>query len=308
MSSSEAVRAEKDLSRDASGPSQGTAKVGIVAKPHRTDFTSRLREILAWLPTCDCDVLVDRAVIENYGIEGLPGIPISSLVGSADFIVVFGGDGTILSVAREVAARDVPILGVNMGTLGFLTSVKIEAIQPALQRVLAGDYSIDRRQLLRAEVVANGDRNGSYEALNDVVINKAALARIIRMDAFIDHDFIAQFPADGLIVSTPTGSTAYSLSAGGPILFPSLEAITVTPICPHTLTNRPIVVPFDRAVRLVLRDGQDVMLTVDGQIGIELSPGAEIVCTRSPNHIDLIKPGDQGFFDVLREKLKWGER
>ncbi|HSR70398.1 MAG TPA: NAD(+)/NADH kinase [Acidobacteriota bacterium] len=284
-------------------------KVGIVAKRHRTDFAERLQAILGWLGDRHCTPLVDRDLVEAYGFHDIEGFAREQLVEQSDFIVVFGGDGTMLSAARSVSGSGTPILGVNMGSLGFLTSVRPEELYPALERVLARDYYLDRRTLLRAAVYNNGgDEPKVYHALNDVVVNKGTLARIISMHVALDDDPITEYLADGLIISTPTGSTAYSLSAGGPILYPELEAFIVTPICPHTLTNRPIVAPSDRAISVTLKEGDDVMLTVDGQVGVELTPGAEIVCTRSHRHIDLLQPGDKTFFDVLRDKLKWGER
>ncbi|HSR49940.1 MAG TPA: NAD(+)/NADH kinase [Acidobacteriota bacterium] len=283
-------------------------KVGIVAKRHRTDFAQRLRTTLQWLQERQCTPRVDRDVVESYGLSDLEGLDRDKLVEESDFLVVFGGDGTMLSAARSVGASGTPILGVNMGSLGFLTSVRPEELYPALEKVLANDYFLDRRALLKAEVYTDGDEPEVYHALNDVVINKGTLARIISMHVTLDDDPITEYLADGLIISTPTGSTAYSLSAGGPILYPELEAFIVTPICPHTLTNRPIVAPSDRAIRVTLKQGEDVTLTIDGQVGVELNPGAEVVCTRSERHIDLLQPGDKTFFDVLRDKLKWGER
>jgi NAD+ kinase len=162
--------------------------------------------------------------------------------------------------------------------------------------------------MLQADVVRNGSVSETHHALNDVVLNKAALARVVSVDAYFDESFIANFVADGMIVSTPTGSTAYSLSAGGPIVHPSLESILITPICPHTLTNRPLIIPPKHKIRFVLRSGKDVMLTIDGQVGVKFEEGNEVVCTLSPYHVQLIKPSGRNFFHVLREKLKWAKR
>ena len=283
-------------------------KIGIFAKLHRTDFSDSLQSFIEWLQERGCQPLVDSRTAENYRIDGIEGAPKDRIPSQSDLIIVLGGDGTLLSVVRQVGGQGTPILGVNLGTLGFLTSVRIDDLYPAVERVLRGEYRIDRRGLLKTEIRKPDEAAQVHHAFNDVVINKSALARIISMEAFIDDDFIARFLADGLIVSTPTGSTAYSLSAGGPILFPSLEAFIVTPICPHTLTNRPFVVPAKGTIRIELKDGDDVMATIDGQVGVELTCGSEIVCTQSEYRIDLIQPSNQRFFDVLREKLKWGER
>ncbi len=283
-------------------------KIGIFAKLHRTDFSDSLQSFIEWLQERGCQPLVDSGTAENYRIDGIEGAPKDRIPSQSDLIIVLGGDGTLLSVVRQVGGQGTPILGVNLGTLGFLTSVRIDDLYPAVERVLRGEYRIDRRGLLKTEIRKPDEAAQVHHAFNDVVINKSALARIISMEAFIDDDFIARFLADGLIVSTPTGSTAYSLSAGGPILFPSLEAFIVTPICPHTLTNRPFVVPAKGTIRIELKDGDDVMATIDGQVGVELTRGSEIVCTQSEYRIDLIQPSNQRFFDVLREKLKWGER
>ena len=283
-------------------------KVGIFVKPHRVNFAERLEEILAWLSERGCRLLIADDVIVNYSLRNWSGVSPEEIPGNADFIVVFGGDGTILSVARMIGDYETPLLGVNLGTLGFLTSVKLDETLPALQVILDQEHSIDRRLLLKAEVRRPGEDPIFFDALNDLVINKGALARIICVEAFIEKAFIARFLADGLIVSTPTGSTAYSLSAGGPILFPNMAAVIVTPICPHTLTNRPIVVPSDRSIRMVLEEADDVMVTVDGQVGVRLDPGAEIICWQSNSVARLISPSNKSFFEVLREKLKWGER
>lgn len=281
---------------------------GIVAKPHRTDFAQHLREVCKWLDQRGCQALVDGEVVENYRLERIKATPRQELIRLSDIMVVFGGDGTMLSVVRSIGGLPTPVLGVNMGTLGFLTSVKLEELFPALEKVIDKDYEVDRRGLLKTQVHCGDEPPQTFHALNDVVINKGALARIIAMEVVIDGAYVAQFMADGMIISTTTGSTAYSLSAGGPILFPALEAFIITPICPHTLTNRPFVVPSDRQIQVRLKEGDDVMLTVDGQIGVELSPGARLICTRSEHDIDLIRPFDKSFFDVLREKLKWAER
>ena len=283
-------------------------RVGVVSKPHRTEFARDLEQILHWLRRQGCETLVEESVLENFGLSGYPGVSREEMPSRVDAIIVFGGDGTILSVARAIGDNIAPILAVNLGSLGFLTEVTLDELYEALARLLKGEHRIDERRLLDATVNRDDGSCASFHALNDVVITKGALARIIQLDAYIGEDFMATFLADGLIIATPTGSTAYSLSAGGPIVLPSLACTVVTPICPHTLTNRPLVFPPESEIRIILTSGEDVMLTVDGQQGVELAEGDEIVCTCSRRRIELIKPHNKSFFDVLREKLKWAQR
>lgn len=283
-------------------------KIGIIAKSHRTEFTGKLKETLEWLRARGCDAIVDKEVAEKFGLEKESAVAREEIPGLVDAIVVFGGDGTMLSVARLMGKNRTPILGVNLGSLGFLTEVTLDELYPALEQLLAGKHTIECRGMLKTQVHQGAGEVKVYHALNDAVINKGALARIFSIDAFVNDDFIANFHADGMIISTPTGSTAYSLAAGGPIVFPSLQSILMTPICPHTLTNRPLVIPAESRVRLVLKSGDDVMLTVDGQVGLSLREGDEIICTRSHYQIELIRPRHKSFFTVMREKLKWGER
>lgn len=283
-------------------------RVGVVSKPHRTEFARSLEEILQWLQRRGCQTLVEESVLENFGLSGYPGVTRGEMPSRVDAIIVFGGDGTILSVARAIGDNNAPILAVNLGSLGFLTEVTLDELYEALERLLKGEHRIDERRLLDATVKRSDGSSSSFHALNDVVVTKGALARIIQLDAYIDEDFMATFLADGLIIATPTGSTAYSLAAGGPIVLPSLACTVVTPICPHTLTNRPLVFPPESEIRIILTSGEDVMLTVDGQQGVELVREDEIVCTSSRLRIELIKPHNKSFFDVLREKLKWAQR
>jgi NAD+ kinase len=224
-------------------------------------------------------------------------------------MIVLGGDGTLLATARLLAGRPTPILAVNLGSLGFLTGVTLEDLYPLLELVLAGKQSLDTRKMLLVELKRNGQSVARYRALNDAVLNKAALARIMDFDVSIDGEFIARFKGDGLIISTPTGSTAYSLAAGGPILFPAVDAFVITPICPHTLTNRPLVIPDTCQVEVVVKAGQDVAyLTVDGQVGVDVRGEDRVTVSRSDSVIHLIRPPERGYFEVLRSKLKWGGR
>jgi NAD+ kinase len=225
-----------------------------------------------------------------------------------ELIVVFGGDGTLLSVARLLDDSQALVLGVNLGSLGFLTETTIGEFLSALEYTLAGRYAIDQRQLLQAQLERKGAAVASYRALNDAVINKGALARIIDLEIYIDHQFVSTFKADGLIISSPTGSTAYSLAAGGPIVYPSMEAFVITPICPHTLTNRPLVVSDQSTIDVTLISGTDVMLTIDGQVGLPMGTGDVVKVQKAANPLRLILSANRNWFEVLRKKLKWGER
>ena len=282
--------------------------VGLFAKIHRTDFSREFQEVIDWLESNGCEALVETEVAKAFGLQGTRAVAPTEIPKRADVIVVFGGDGTMLSVARLVCGYECPILGANLGSLGFLTEVTLDHLYNDLTALLEGNYQVESRCMLQAQVIRPDGSEETFHALNDVVVNKAALARVITVDAYFNGHFIAGFVADGLIVSTPTGSTAYNLSAGGPIVYPSLESILITPICPHTLTNRPLIVPPSAKVRFVLRSGKDVMITVDGQIGIEFKEGDVVVCKQSPYKTKLIRSGEKSFFDVLREKLKWAKR
>jgi NAD+ kinase len=282
--------------------------IGLFAKTRRTDFAAQFAEVLDWFRSRNCETLVEKGVVESYGLTGVSGIEGEEIPGEADVLIVFGGDGTMLWVARLAKDHQCPILGVNLGSLGFMTETTVDRLYLNLNALLEGSYGVEERCMLQAEVLKGSGAVEVHHALNDVVINKAALARVISVDAYFDESFIANFVADGVIVATPTGSTAYSLSAGGPIVHPSLESILITPICPHTLTNRPLIIPPSHKIRFVLRSGEDVMLTIDGQVGVTFEEGDEVVCTRSPFRVQLVRPGGRSFFHVLREKMKWAKR
>ena len=228
-------------------------------------------------------------------------------VEEVDLIVVLGGDGTMISTARLIGDRSIPILGINYGGLGYLTEFRIEEMFAALEQILAGNYELDHRVTLRVEHCRGEEILSTNRVLNDVVINKAALARIIELEVWLDRLFVNNFRADGLIVSTPTGSTAYNLSAGGPIVFPSMNAVVVTPICPFTLSNRPIVVPDAAEIELVLKtENEEVALTLDGQVGFQLQAGDSVKIRKSRTTFNLVEPPNRNYFDVLRDKLRWG--
>jgi NAD+ kinase len=282
------------------------ATVGIISKPKIAHAGEIVSGLLRWLEerglACRCDEQTAQyaGISEFYSREKLPD--------GADLIIVLGGDGTLLSAARVVAGRDIPLFAVNLGHLGFLTSIQVDDLYPALEQVLRGEQRIGRRAMLDC-VLLRGDRTiATYCALNDVVVTKSELARMIDLDAWVGDHFVAAYKADGLIIATPTGSTAYSLSAGGPVIFPSVAAFCITPICPHMLTNRPVIVPDTSVIKILNHGAEGTYLTIDGQVGEPLHPGDYVVCRSSPNSIQLIRPPKALFFDVLREKLKWGER
>jgi NAD+ kinase len=224
------------------------------------------------------------------------------------FVVVLGGDGTLLGAARRVARYGVPILGVNLGGLGFLTEIPLKNLYPAVELMLEGRLEMETRLMLETVVVRQGTETCRFLVLNDVVINKGALARIIDLDVFINDQFLTTFRADGLIISTPTGSTAYNLSAGGPILYPTMASFILTPICPFTLTNRPILLPESHVVSITLskRGEERVSLTFDGQVGFDLFQGDKVLIQKAEEKLRLIKSPDQSYFEILREKLMWG--
>ncbi|MBX7173933.1 MAG: NAD(+)/NADH kinase [Pyrinomonadaceae bacterium] len=262
--------------------------VGIVVKPNHAEALETAHELSVWLGTRG--ISAKQKDFENV-----------------DLAVVLGGDGTMISAARLLQNLDVPVLGINYGSLGYITEFRIEELYDALEMVLAGNFETDQRLTLDVTHLRNGKVQSKNRVLNDVVINKAALARIISIETLLDGLYVNEFRADGLIVSTPTGSTAYNLSAGGPIVFPTMNSVVITPICPFTLSNRPIVVPDSAEIELKLKtDNEDVALTLDGQIGFELTTQDVIKVAKSKTTLNLIKPHNRNYFEVLRNKLKWG--
>lgn len=280
--------------------------VGIISKPNMAQAAETVCGLLEWLDERGIGYKCDEQTAQYAGNGNFSSR--EDLPDGTDLIVVLGGDGTLLSAARFVAGRDIPLFAVNMGHLGFLTAIPVDDLFPELERALRGEHRIGFRRMVDCELVRGERRIGAYSALNDVVVTKSELARMIDLDTHVDNHFVAAYKADGLIVSTPTGSTAYSLSAGGPIIFPSVAALCITPICPHMLTNRPVIVPENSVIQ-ILNHGEDgTYLTIDGQTGEPLRRGDRIICRASSKTIQLIRPPKLLFFDVLREKLKWGER
>jgi NAD+ kinase len=280
--------------------------VGIVSKPNSAAAANILPALMEWLRGRGMAIRIDE---QTALYAGVPGIPRDEVPEGCDLVIVLGGDGTLLAAARAIGRRETPLFPVNVGSLGFLTAITIDELYPELERALRGEHRIAKRKLLATEVVRGGEVVAAYEALNDAVLTKAAIARMIDLDAHVDEQFVCAYKADGLIVSTPTGSTAYSLSAGGPIIFPSVPAICITPICPHMLTNRPVLVPETSVIRIISRTpGESVFLTIDGQVGNPIREGDTLVCRSSDYALRLVRPPHMMFFDVLRQKLKWGER
>jgi NAD+ kinase len=288
-------------------------RIGIVAKRNKPEAAGIARRLIDWLRVRKVEVYVEEEIGKYFdGSCGGPGIKIikgEDLSRNVEMVVILGGDGTLLGVARLVWQHRIPILGVNLGGLGFLTEIGLEELYPVLEKVLCGDYEVSERDVLNAAVVRNGVKIAEFTVLNDAVINKGALARIIDLEITIDGKYLTTFRSDGLIISTPTGSTAYNLSAGGPIVFPSLHTLIITPICPHTLTNRPIVIPDDVTVRAVLESTEEeVILTLDGQQGFPLMHRDVVEVKSTEGRIRLIKSPYRHYFELLRDKLKWGER
>ena len=286
-------------------------RIGIVLKPHQPEALKTICELVVWLAERNIKLTggpeIERERIEHQTGCGVDELEHESIAANVDLILVLGGDGTMIATARMVGDQEVPVLGVNYGGLGYLAEFRIEELYTALESILAGNYRLDRRVMLAVEL-RSGDAPAQFNRVrNDVVINKSALARIIEIEAYLNRQYVNSFRADGLIVSTPTGSTAYNLSAGGPVIFPSMNAVVITPICPFTLSNRPIVVPDDAEIELLLKtDNEEVALTLDGQVGHPLKVKDRVAIRKSRTTFNLIQPMNRNYFDVLRDKLRWG--
>jgi NAD+ kinase len=285
----------------------GVKTVGLISKPGVQTGAELVPKVVEWLRGQGLHVRCDGETAAYT--QGEHAIPRDEVPEGCDLIIVLGGDGTLLSAARAIGQREIPLFPVNLGGLGFLTAITKEEVFPELERALRGEHRVAKRKLLNTELVRGGRVVAAYDALNDAVLTKSEIARMIDFQVYVDEQFVADYKADGLIVCTPTGSTAYSLAAGGPIIFPSVPAICLTPICPHMLTNRPVLVPETSVVRVVSRAPNDnVFLSIDGQIGNPVEEGDIIMCRSSQFALHLIRPPRAMFFDVLRQKLKWGER
>ncbi|NOQ51154.1 MAG: NAD(+) kinase [Desulfuromonadaceae bacterium] len=282
-------------------------KIGVYAKKNHPEAEQIALNIRDRFKRDNIEVLLEDSLAEQIGqINGYSAEEIPELV---DLIIVLGGDGTLISVARQVGHHKVPILGINLGRLGFLTEVTQAELPEMLDRLITGDYEITNRMMLDAAIRRNGKVIGEYTVLNDVVINKGALARIIDMETYVDGRHLSTYKADGLIVATPTGSTGYNLAAGGPIIYPEINSLVIAPICPHMLTNRPIVVWSKSFIEIKIKFEDDVVFfTADGQVGRKLLPGDVVEVRRSAARTRLITSPSKDYFEILRTKLSWGER
>jgi len=279
----------------------------IISRPDRPEVAEILPGLLTWLAEHGYKIVVDLATSQY--ISGQKVVPRSEMASQPlDLVVVLGGDGTLLSAARVTATIDVPLLGVNLGSLGFLTEVPLQSLYSMLEAIGRGHAEVEHRSLMQVDLLREDEVRGRYLVFNDAVVNKTALARLNTYDLHIDKAFVSSYRADGMIVATPTGSTAYSLSAGGPVLMPSVKAFVITPVAPHSLTHRPLVVPDSVEIEIMLRSEEEVAyLSLDGQPGLDLRDGDRVHCRRSEHQVNLFRTGTD-FFHVLRTKLKWGER
>jgi len=282
-------------------------RIGIIMKPNQPDAVPLANELITWLGQRNIQVYLDEviAAMINHPLS----CPRSEIGLFIDLLIVLGGDGTLLSAARAVVGGKIPILGVNLGGLGFLTEITLEELYPVLGQILEGRMETEKRMKLSAVVLRRGENVGEYSVLNDVVINKSALARIISLRTSINGAYVTTYRGDGVIISTPTGSTAYSLAAGGPIVYPSMDSILITPICPHTLTNRPLLISDRDTVAITLESEEGgVRLTLDGQVGDDLYPYDQVVITKGEDYVYFVKSPFKDYFQILRTKFKWGER
>ncbi len=280
--------------------------IGILTKPKFPEAKSTLQDVVDWLRARSINVMVDTTSAILLGEqEAYQEVPLAM---KADVLLILGGDGTMLNAARLAGERGIPILGVNMGGLGFLTEVRLESLYPSLERVFANDFVLDERLMLRTHIHRPGETVAQGDVLNDVVINKGTLARMIELKIAIQGRFVTNLRGDGLIISSPTGSTAYSLSAGGPIIDPAVHSLILTPICPHTLTHRPLIVPGNVEIEVTLTSKDDgAMATLDGQVGVSIAQGDTVVIQTSEHRTRLIRFPESNYYDVLRAKLKWGD-
>jgi len=288
-------------------------RIGIIAKKNKPEVAPIANHLVEWLWARKIKVYLEGELgklLTPTRSEGhWMSIEREEIPKDVEMIIVLGGDGTLLSVARQVWNKNIPILGVNLGGLGFLTEITLDELYPVLERIVQDDFATHEREVLNAGVIRGEKRIAEFIVLNDAVINKGALARIIDLETTIDGEYLSTFRSDGLIISTPTGSTAYNLSAGGPIVYPSLHTIIITPICPHTLTIRPIIIPDDVKIRALLKSrDEEVTLTLDGQQGFTLKFEDVVEVEKAEGRILLIKSPYRQYFELLREKLKWGER
>lgn len=279
-------------------------RIGIIAKKGEPEAVKAVAELLEFLKGRKFKFCIEKELASLVNVKGCPEKDIPA---RSDIIIVFGGDGTLLGVARLVGSRGIPILGVNMGGLGFITELKRDEVFKNIDMLFSEECCFEQRIMLLADVYRGRRKIAQQSALNDVVLNKSALARMFELDLDIDGQYATTFRADGLIISTPTGSTAHSLSAGGPVLYPTLETFLITPICPHTLTSRPIVLPDTFVAEVRIKSGEDVYLTLDGQVGVPLKADDRIKVRKADYKTKFLTLHDRDYFKILRTKLKWGE-
>lgn len=281
--------------------------IGIVSKPERGDIPALLHHILEWAAEHDIRVKIDEPTADY--LHRTDGMDRERLPEECDLIIVLGGDGTLLSAARAVGPRQTPLLAVNLGGLGFMMTIGPHELPAALEGVARSAFKLDSRMVLEADLERDGEVVDRFFALNDIVVANSAVARLLHLEAYADGEFVCGYRSDGLIVSTPTGSTAYSLSAGGPVMAPDVAALTLTPICPHTLSNRAVVLPATAAVEVRILDGEEGnFLSIDGQVGRHLEPQDRLRLWQASHTVDIVQTNDVPFFDVLRSKMRWGER
>lgn len=288
-------------------PANRAKSAAIMSKPGKPELVRVVPEVLQWFRQHGYEVVIDHETATySSGIAPLARKEIA--IHSVQFVLVLGGDGTLLSAARAVAKAGIPILGVNLGSLGFLTEVPLEELYPTLDAIDQQCCGVEDRSMVHCEIFRANTCVESYEALNDVVIGKSTIARLNHCDVYVDKMFVSGYKADSLIVSTPTGSTAYSLAAGGPILMPSLSGFVITPVSAHSLTHRPLVVRDTSEIEILVRTGsEEAYLSIDGQVGMPLYDGDRVVCRKSQYTVKLLRLR-KTFFEVLRAKLKWGQR
>ena len=278
-------------------------RIGIAVNQNKPSAIEVAKQLIDLLESKGVTVWIDSDVADKVGRRDIS-LPVDEFPGRVQLVFVLGGDGTLLGIARKLAVHDLPILGINLGHLGFLSEEEPNDLPNAVERVLQGDYHLEKRMMLEASVIRNGQVIHQGIALNDVGIAKGSFGRMVTLSVYVDDMYVDKYSGDGLILSTPTGSTAYSLSCGGPIVSPHINVILITPICPHTLSSRPIIIQKDQEIRVeVSATHNDIGMTIDGQVGFILEVGDQIIVRKSPHYTTLMKWQERGFFDVLRQKL-----
>ncbi len=280
--------------------------IAIIGKYNNPDLRQQIKLLANFFVTRNIEVLIEYDTALHCNISDIKLIKMESIGDQVDLAVVLGGDGTMLSVSRGLVNSQIPLVGINQGRVGFLTDISSEKMIEAMDKILSGEYLLERRTLLQATIVRSNELVGCGLAMNDVVVNKSGMSRLIELEVNIDGQFVHRQRSDGLILATPTGTTAYALSAGGPILHPSLEALALVPICPHTLSNRPIAISSSSKIEITLIHADDAGIHFDGQMHMELLPGDKIMVESAENKVSLLHPAGHSHYDMLREKLNWG--